>query len=546
MTAKTLHHASVTGSAHCTKNNNIAKRKRYLILMRRLFILIALVAVTLPLRAQTEEYPGQSCTSIMVGRLASTDGSVITSHTCDGRYRTWVQMEPAEDHAPGTMHQVLRGTMQTRFRGDTVGVKLMGEIPEAAHTYAYLNTAYPCFNEKQLAIGETTFGGPDTLVNSAGWFTIEELERVALQRCDNARDAIRLMGSLAEKYGYGDGGECLTVADKNEVWQFEIVGVGKNKIGAAWVAKRVPDDHVAISANIPRIGKINRRDKDMMASANVEKVARENGLWDGKGDFVFWKSFNTDYAKGKNFSDREFFLLSHFAPSMGFTYDMAELPFSVKPEKKVDIREVMALYRETYEGTDFDMTKNVKLARAANKAHPADTVVSPVANPWLTTTMRNTLNTIAPGTVEFRRTVAVAWCAYSHITQLRSWLPDSVGGVCWISVDNPGQSPRIPVFAGTSALPKNFETCGQKQYVPDCYLWQFRRANKLATLSWQSTKEGFNKEILRLEDMAFEGLPGAALSPAALNAYTEYIYNESVRSWKALEDKYWLQFGMGF
>jgi len=513
--------------------------------MRRLLSILASFILVLPLSAQ-EEYPGQSCTSIMVGRKASSDGSVITSHTCDGRYRTWVQMEPAADHEPGTMHPVLRGTMQTKFRGDTTGVKLMGEIPEAAHTYAYLNTAYPCFNEKQLAIGETTFGGPDTLVNSAGWFTIEELERVALQRCDNARDAIRLMGSLAEQYGYGDGGECLTVADKNEVWQFEIVGVGKQKIGAAWVARRVPDDHVAVSANIPRIGRIDRKDKDMMASANVEQVALDNGLWDGKEPFIFWKSFNTDYAKGKNFNDREYFLLNHFAPSLGLTYDMEELPFSVKPEKKVDLREVMALYRETYEGTDFDMTRGIRLARPETQSHPADTVVSPIANPWLTTTLRNTLNTLAPGTVEFRRTVAVAWCAYSHITQLRNWLPDSIGGICWISVDNPGQSPRIPVFSGTTVLPNNFEVCGQKQYVPDSYLWQFRRANKLATLSWQSTKEGFNKEILRLEEMALEGLPTVAVSPSLLNAYTEYIYNEGVSAWKKLEDKYWLQFGSGF
>ena len=337
--------------------------------MKRFFSLLAALAIGSLLSAQ--EFDGQSCTSIMVGRKASTDGSVMTSHTCDGRYRTWAQIEPAGDHAPGTMHPVFRGTMHTSFRGDTTGVKLMGEIPEVAHTYAYLNTAYPCLNEKQLAIGETTFGGPDTLVNAAGWFTIEELERVALQRCDNARDAIRLMGGLAEQYGYGDSGECLTVADKNEVWQFEIVGIGKERIGAAWVAKRVPDDHVAVSANIPRIGRIDRKSRDMMASANVEQVAIDNGLWDGKGDFVFWKYFNTDYAKGKNFNDREYFILNHFAPSLGLTYDMDELPFSVKPEKPVDIREVMALYRETYEGTDFDMTKDIKIARAANKQHPS-------------------------------------------------------------------------------------------------------------------------------------------------------------------------------
>ena len=512
--------------------------------MRKLLSLFLFLSALIPLSAQ--EYVGQSCTSIMVGRKASADGSVITSHTCDGGYRTWAQMEPAADHEPGTMHPVLRGTMNTRFRGDTTGVKLMGEIPEAAHTYAYLNTAYPCLNEKQLAIGETTFSGPDTLVNPAGWFTIEELERIALQRCDNARDAIRLMGSLAEEYGYGDEGECLTVADKNEVWQFEIVGIGKERIGAAWVAQRIPDDHVAVSANVPRIGKINRGSKDMMASANVEQVALDNGLWDGKGTFIFWKAFNADYAKGRNFHDREWFILNHFAPSLGLTYDMDELPFSVKPEHPVDVREVMALYRETYEGTDFDMTRNVKLARPARQDQPADTIVSPVANPWLTTTMRNTLNTIAPGTIEFRRTVAVAWCAYSHVTQLRAWLPDSVGGICWLSVDNPGQSPRIPVFCGTTALPKAYETCGQKQYVPDCALWGFRRANKLGTVAWGSTKDKFNEEILRLEELALGGLPDTAVSSTVLNAYTEHIYNEGISTWKQLEEQFWLQFGMGF
>ena len=511
---------------------------------KKIFLLMTSLCAVLSLSAQ--EFSGQNCTSIMVGRKASTDGSVMTSHTCDGRYRTWAYMEPAADPAPGTMHPVLRGTMLTKFRGDTTGVRKVGEIPEAAHTYAYLNTGYPCLNEKQLAIGETTFGGPDTLINEAGWFTIEELERVALQRCDNARDAIRLMGSMAEQYGYGDTGECLTVADKNEVWQFEIVGIGKDRIGAAWVAQRIPDDHVAVSANIPRIGRIDRRSKDMMASANVEQVARDNGLWDGRGEFIFWKCFNTDYAKGKNFNDREFFILNHFAPSLGLTYDMDEIPFSVKPEKPVDLREVMALFRETFEGTDFDMTRNVKIARPATKEHPADTIVSPVANPWLTGTMQRTLNTIAPGTIEFRRTVAVAWCSYSHVTQLRSWLPDEVGGICWLSLDNPGQSPRIPVFCGTTALPKAYDTCGQLQYVPDCALWQFRRANKLATLSWQSTKEGFMEELLRLENLALDGLPGAGTTPAMLNAYTEYIYQESVRSWKALEEKYWLQFGLGF
>jgi hypothetical protein len=203
----------------------------------------------------------------------------------------------------------------------------MGEIPQVEHTYAYLNTAYPCLNEKQLAIGETTFSGPDTLVNEKGMFTIEELERVALMRCDNARDAIKLIGQLVKDYGYGDGGECITIADKNEVWQMEILGEGPDKIGGVWAAKRVPDDHVAVSANISRIGKLERKSNDFMCSDNCEKVAKKYGLWDGKGDFIFYKAFTSDYADGKNFREREYFILNAVAPSLKLSMDMDELPF---------------------------------------------------------------------------------------------------------------------------------------------------------------------------------------------------------------------------
>lgn len=509
--------------------------------------------------------PAWCCTSIMVGRLASTDGSVITSHTCDGRYRTWAFVEPAADYRRGVLHDVLRGTMNTSFRDDTTGVRLMGQIPEAQHTYAYLNTAYPCLNERQLAIGETTFGGPDTLRNEKGMFTVEELERVVLQRCDNARDAIRLIGELIKKYGYGDSGECLTIADKHEVWQMEILGEGPDAVGGIWAAQRIPDDHVAVSANIPRIGRMDRRNKDFfMASDNVEQVARKCGLWDGKSEFVFWRVFNCDYAKGRNFHDREFFILNALAPSLGLTYDMDELPFSVKPDTLVDVRRVMELFRSTFEGTFMDMCQNVKMEvnrRGSDGTSFADTIVSPVANPWLGGNMQRTLNFLAPGTIEFRRTVAVAWCSYSHVTQLRSWLPDEVGGVCWLSVDNPGESPRVPVFCGTTRLPEAYDRCGQNRFDPDCALWQFRKANKLATVAWQQTKGTVLNEVLAVEKDAASRLPsletqveealgsgegGKERASALLNACTAEVYRDASARWAALEAGFWQRFGMGF
>ena len=546
--------------------------------MKKILTFVSLIAIVVSVRAQLNErqiaefnsqiVDGQSCTSIMVGKRASTDGSVITSHTCDGRYRTWMTMEPARNYKKGAVHTVLRGTMHTTHRDDTTGVKVMGTIPQVAHTYAYLNTAYPCLNEKQLAIGETTFGGPDTLVNPKGMFTIEELERVALMRCDNARDAIRLIGQLVKTYGYGDGGECITIADKNEVWQMEILGEGPDKIGGVWAAQRVPDNHVAVSANIPRIGRLQRNNPNyFMCSDNIEQVARKYNLWDGKGDFVFWKAFNASYANGKNFREREFFILNSLAPSLGLSMDMAELPFSVKPDQNVDVSDVMELLRSTYEGTDLDMCRNirmVKTTKAKDGSVKTDTIISPLANPWMGGNMQNTLNLLKPGTVEFRRTVSVAWCSYSFVAQLRDWLPDEVGGVCWVSVDNPGQSPRVPVFCGSTRLPKAYDICGQKEYNENAVLWQFRKANKLATVAWQRTRPSMHDELLKLENNAFKGLKELENNVKAqknresesydpkqqianmLNDYTYQIYDKAAYAWKQLEKNYWQMFGMGF
>lgn len=541
--------------------------------MKKFLILLAAVTMMFSAKAQVDRNDmmvGQSCTSIMVGKDASADGSVITSHTCDGRYRTWMYVEPAADHPNGAMHKVYRGTMHTAYRGDTTGVKLMGEIPEVRHTYAYLNTSYPCLNEKQLAIGESTFGGPAVLENPKGLFTIEELQRIALQRCDNARSAIKLIGELAEKYGYGDGGECITLADKNEVWQMEIIGAGKDVIGAVWVAQRVPDNAVAVSCNIPRIGKLNRASRDFMCSNNVERVAKKHGLWDGKGEFVFWKAYNCDYARGKNYLERELHIFRTLAPSRNFTINAPELPFCFVPDHKVGARDVMELLRATYEGTEFDMTRNLKMV--VNKKDKdgkvlQDTVPSTVANPWMGGAMQRTLNYLDPNAVVFHRGVSVAWCSYSFVAQMRSWLPDEVGGVLWMSFDNPAESPRIPIFCGTTTLPAAFGLCGHKGYNDNAILWQYRKANKLATVAWQSTKQLVNAKVQEQETNAFEGLSSLERevnnmfskaetpeetkdykknSAILLNNYTAKVYDETSYAWKKLEEQLWERFGMGF
>jgi dipeptidase len=498
------------------------------------------------------------CTSIMVGKLASTDGSVITCHTCDGNYRTWVKMEPPAEHFEGSMAKVYTGLMHTETSWDLRGITEKGEIPQIKNTYAFLNTAYPNMNEHQLAIGETTIGGKRELRNREGMFMIEELERISLQRCTKAREAIQLIGKLVKEHGYGDGGECITIADTKEVWQFEIFGEGLLKKGAIWAAVRIPDDHIGISANIPRIAQLDLDNPDYyMASENVFSYAEKKGWWDPKSGepFKFWKA----YSGRKPFSNREYFVLSNMAPSLNLDYEAEELPFSVKPDKKVSVKDIIKMYRQTYAGTDWDMTQNLMV-----KARRSDEMIkSPIVSPWMSGDMRNLLNSLKPDVAPYKRIIAIAGCSYSHITQSRDWLPDIVGGICWFAFDNPGQSARIPIFAGVTELPSSFEVCAQHRFRRDSAAWAFRRANKLATFKWGQAKEHIEKAINDFEEKAFADLPeiekkvlelysdgkseeGILKAKQYLTKYTNDFARAAINTYWELGDKFWAFLARGY
>ena len=525
--------------------------------MKKIFLFAC--AAVIMLSAFSQDFnEWESCTSIMVGKKASADGSVMTSHTCDGGYRTWMRIEPAVEYKNDTTVSIYKGILKTETPTDGRNVSKTGEIFQPAmKTYAFLNTAYPCLNEKQLAIGETTVSGRPELINPDGLFYIEELERIVLQRCTTAREAIKLIGELVKQYGYADAGECLTIADKKEVWLLEIFGEGKEKIGGVWAAQRVPDDHVGVSANYSRIGKIDLKNKDyFMASDNVKDVAKKLGYWNGTDDFVFYKAYNKEGHKP--FAIREYFILSSLAPSLSLKYDVDELPFSVKPEKKVSVRDVIRLYRETYENTEWDMTKNLLVDKKINDS-VTEKVKSPYSNPWMTGDMIKMLNSIDPDNVKFQRTVAVAWCSYSFIVQLRDWLPDEVGGVAWFALDNPGESPRFPIFCGTEKLPDLFNVCGQYRFRTDAALWWYRRANRLATVKWQTTRKTIEENVKHFEDKAFDELPllEQKVKQAMLNGdhklasklvtdYTNDFTRATLQKWWELGDQFWGIFGKSF
>lgn len=526
--------------------------------MRKLLLITAgILAFSFFASAQADSETG-SCTSITVGKLASTDGSIMTSHTCDSDFRTWMTMEPGKQYADGDTEPVYKGLLHIDLPWDRRTLKEVGQIPAPKKTYKFLNTAYPCMNEKQLAMGETTIEGRPELKNLEGWFQIEELQRIGLQRCSTAREAIKLMGELAQQYGYGDNAECLTIIDKEEVWHFEIAGSGPGKPSALWAAQRVPDDHVGVSANIPRIGRIEWDNPDyFMYSSDLKERARKLGYWDGKSDFVFHKVIDGR----RPFSVREFHIFNTLAPSLNLSYDAPELPFSIKPDKKVSPQMIAELFRCTYEGTEFDPTKNlwVEVPRRIWNIYDdsitsfKDTVCA--VSPFMSPDTRALLNKLEPDITKSIRTIAVIQCSYSEIIQTRSWLPDEIGAVAYFSYDNPAQSPRIPIYAGAERLPDPFQICGQHIYREDAAIWSYRATNRLATVNWHKGRKILEPEIMALEKSMFMVAPVIEAeaqrliqedkvdeAKELLTRHTADWASLTMQRWQELREKLWMNF----
>jgi dipeptidase len=491
-----------------------------------------------------------SCTSILVGRLASADGSTMTSHSCDsGSDRTWINIVPNRKHKPGETAKIYLEPKLTKGPDDPDRLET-GEIPQVAETYAYLNAAYPIMNEHQLAIGETTIGGRRELHSEDGIIDAPELYRLCLERAKTAREAIRVADALTAKYGYIDWGECFTFADPKEVWQFEIYGPGKGKKGAVWAAQRVPDDEIGCSANAGRIRKLDLADSDFfMASANVMSQAGEMGFWSKQGGepFDFTYAYNPDSRTSLYSRRREWRVLSLLAPGLGLNPDSENFPFSVRPEKNVTVRDLLAIFRDTYDGTEFDMTRTLTTVN-----RKGETVKSPVASPFMNGDLRELFR------IKRERTICSPASTYLQITQSRDWLPGPIGGVVWLGYDNPATTPHTPFYIGIDRMPDSYMVDGRRACRRDCAWWAYRTVSKLALFRWQEMTKDIGKVWGDIEDRAFANQ--AAFEEQALTLYgkdpkkakellTKYCLDgadAAVAAYWRLADQLWLKYSGNF
>lgn len=457
----------------------------------------------------------EGCTSITAGKDATVDGSVITSHTDDShRTRSWIDIKPAADHEPGSTVPMYKRVAVDSLAMPTYGHDKIGEIPQVDRTFGYINSAYPCMNEKQLAIGESTFGGRDELQSDKGLIDCQRLCRLMLERCSSAREAISMADELTKEYGWNDAGECLTIADKNEVWHFEIVGPGNDKVGAVWVAQRVPDGHISVNANASTIKEIDLDDPDhFMASDNIFEVATGNGYWDQKEPFMFNHVYAPHSRESVAARRREWRVFDLLAPSMNLHPDDQDFPFSVKPDKKVSLEDLVLVFKDYYEGTPYDMTRLITDTDSEGK-----TRTSPLANPFMPYDHLNIQNVNGgwfsvneeTGDIRFlgERTIARWYTMYATIIQCRSWLPDEIGGVVWLAMDNVATSIYIPVYCSVTDLPPPYKTPGRPNgYTNESAWWAFNRLGTLAAQRWgdmrhdvDATWEPWQMELFEIQE----------------------------------------------
>jgi len=464
---------------------------------RKVIFYLVVFAISIPLFAQDKsDWEGgvpEGCTTITVAKQASADGSVMTSHTDDShRTRSWMDKTPAKTHKAGSKMNMYKRTATDSLAMPAYLHTRIGEIPQVEKTYGFINTAYPCMNEKQLAVGESTFGGRDILQSDVGLIDCQRLVQLMLERCTTARDAIILAGELTKEYGWNDAGECLTIADTKEVWHFEIVGPGKDIKGAIWAAQRVPDEHISVNANASRIMEIDLENRDFfMAAENIYQVAKDSNWWKpDAGEFKFAYAYAPKSRTSPAARRREWRVFDLVAPSLHLDPNAENYPFSVKPEQKIDLNKMVELFQDYYEGTPYDMTRNIKSTDKDGK-----TIISPLANPFMPYDQLDISDVSGgwyavnheTGSIRFlgERTIARWYTMYGTITQSRDWLPDEVGGVVWMAQDNIATSIYVPVYSGVTDLPKSFKTPGRiNGYTRESAWWAFNRLGTLTAQRW--------------------------------------------------------------
>ena len=485
-----------------------------------------------------------ACTNFIITKGATKDGSVMITYSADshvlyGELYYW----PAKDWPKGTMADI--------YEWDTG--KYLGKIPQVPHTYSVVGN----MNQFQLSIGETTYGGRGELADTTGIIDYGSLIYITLQRAKNAREAIATFSQLVSEFGYYSSGESFSIADKNEAWILELIGKGPGKKGAVWVARRIPDGYISGHANHARIttfplsdgkrsitskeiSKINNPEVETVYAYDVFEVAKSYGWYKGADkEFSFsdvyapldfggarfcearvWSGFNKvnsqmgkylDYAMGKNLKER--------------------MPLWIRPDKKLDLKDVMSMMRDYYQNTPMDMSQD------------------PGAGPYGSTVRWRPMTWVVDSVTYFNeRAISTQQTGFSFVAQSRSWLPDPVGGILWFGVDDTYFTVYSPMYCGITRVPESYAVGNgdMMTFSDNAGFWVFNQVTNFAytrtsvmigdlQAKQKELEEGYITETFKIDNEASELYKNDPV--AAAEYLTDYSVNagdKTVKEWKEL------------
>lgn len=495
-----------------------------------------------------------ACTNLIVTKGASADGSVMITYAADShtRYGT-LGFFPAADHKPGDLCEVYHYE----------NGKLLGTIPEVAHTFSVVQF----MNEHQVAIGETTWGGLDSLTTQPGAILdYGSLMRIGLQRSKTAREMIKVMTELVAQYGYATSGESFSISDANEAWIMEMIGKGKYEKGAVWVARLIPDGYVSGHANQARITTFpfqktnnwNDLKQTVYHSADVISFAKKHGFYKGSDEtfsfsdvynplnfggarfcdarvWSFFRKINkeirekdiyTSYAEGKFAHDAQY--PDQSANPNGFVSN--RLPLWVKADSPITLQQVIAGMRDHYEDTPLDMRND------------------PGAGPYQSPYRWRPMEFEVDGEKYLcERAIATQQTGYSFVAQSRGWLPSPIGGIFWFGVDDTDGCVYAPMYCGIQRVPESYALGNGSMitWSETSAFWTFNQVNNWAYSrynlihpeieTYQAQLENqYANEVKIIDQQAAELYKqNPASATDFLTSYSAFTGNKLVADWKA-------------
>lgn len=382
----------------------------------------------------------KACTNFIAGKGATTDGSVLCTYNADdyGMFKSLCHYA-AGVHPKGSLREIIDYDTEASH----------GFIPEASITYNVIGN----INEYQVSIGETTYGGREEMVDTTGIIDYGSLMYLGLQRAKTAREAIKVMTSLAEKYGYNSEGETFTICDPNEAWIMEMMGCGGDKKQkVVWVAVRIPDNAICGHANQSRIGKFSAYNTEVITSKNVITFARSKGWFKGKDTDFNWKNA---YAKpdfsGRRICDaRVWSFFNHFKDmsrwlpwAEGRDANAEDTPLWIIPNRKLSVQDMEACMRDHFEGTPFSLDQDLGQGDWDMPYRPTPLYFECNGKKYFNERPTSTQQT-----------------GFTYVAQLRSYLPREIGGILWYGNDDGNMVAYTPIYCGNTIQPECYNTPG--------------------------------------------------------------------------------------